>query len=119
MALQVNIPLQGGLTHNNGYVRVTDARLCKKDNATTLKVDPDDSTKTIEVTGSEWYLMVDVSAYKDADERAKESPLTIPCPSIDKFKYAYAVGDETGSNLIALAYAKIKDEDVLNGASDV
>ena len=38
---------------------------------------------------------------------------------MDKFKYAYAVGDESGSNLIALAYAKIKDEDVLNGASDV
>ena len=33
MALQVNIPLQGGITHNNGYVRVTNARLCRKDNA--------------------------------------------------------------------------------------
>ena len=101
MALQVNIPLQGGITHNDGYVRVTNAHVCRKDNE------------------DEWYLMVDVSAYKDADERAKESPLTIPCPSIDKFKYAYSVGDETDSNLIALAYAKIKDEDVLDGASDV
>ena len=101
MALQVNIPLQGGITHNNGYVRVTNARLCRKDNA------------------DNWYLMVDVSVYKDADERAKEQPLTIPCPSIDKFKYAYAVGDESDSNLVALAYTKLKTEDVFDGASDV
>ena len=32
MALQANIPLQGGISHNNGYVRVTNARLCRKDN---------------------------------------------------------------------------------------
>jgi len=101
MALQVNIPLQGGITHNNGYVRVTNARLCRKDNE------------------DNWFLMVDVSVYKDADERAKEQPLTIPCPSIDKFKYAYAVGDESDSNLVALAYTKLKTEDVFDGASDV
>tara|TARA_Y100001951_G_C11046563_1_gene133257 strand:+ start:29 stop:331 length:303 start_codon:yes stop_codon:yes gene_type:complete len=100
MALQVNIPLQGGITHDNGYVRVTNARLCREDN-------------------TDWFLMVDVSVYKDADERAKEQPLTIPCPSIDKFKYAYAVGDESDSNLIALAYTKLKTEDVFDGASDV
>jgi hypothetical protein len=100
MALQVNIPLQGGITHNDGYVRVTNVRVCRKDNE------------------DDWFLMVDVSAYKDADERAKESPVTIPCPPIDKFKYAYSVGDETGSNLIALAYTRIKDESVLAGATD-
>ena len=38
---------------------------------------------------------------------------------MDKFKYAYSVGDETDSNLIALAYAKLKTESVLDGASDV
>ena len=104
MALQVNIPLQGGITHNNGYVRVTNARLCRK------------------VNEDNWFLMVDVSVYKDANERAKEHPehpVTIPCPSIDKFKYAYAVGDESDSNLIALAYTKLKTEDVFDGASDV
>tara|TARA_R110001592_G_scaffold157076_2_gene387856 strand:+ start:114 stop:290 length:177 start_codon:yes stop_codon:yes gene_type:complete len=57
--------------------------------------------------------------YKDANERAKSAPQLIPCPSIDKFKYAYSVGDETDSNLIALAYAKLKTESVLDGASDV
>ena len=102
MALQANIPLQGGITHNNGYVRVTNARVCRKDG-----------------TDEDWFLIVDVSVYKDANERAKAAPEVIPCPSIDKFKYAYSVGDESGSNLIAHAYAKLKTESVLDGASDV
>tara|TARA_R100000306_G_scaffold59367_1_gene58338 strand:- start:129 stop:434 length:306 start_codon:yes stop_codon:yes gene_type:complete len=101
MALKVDIPLQGGITHSDGYVRITNARVCRKDNE------------------DNWFLMIDVSVYKDADERAKSAPKVIPCPSIDKFKYAYSVGDESGSNLIALAYAKLKNESVLDGASDV
>ena len=101
MALKVNIPLQGGGTHNNGYVRVTNARVCRKDSE------------------SDWFLMVDVAVYKDADERAKDVPELIPCPSIDRFKYAYSVGDESGSNLIAHSYAKLKTESVFDGASDV
>jgi len=102
MALQANIPLQGGITHNNGYVRVTNARVCRKDG-----------------TDEDWFLIVDVSVYKDANERAKAAPEVIPCPSIDKFKYAYSIGDESDSNLIAHAYAKLKTESVLDGASDV
>ena len=100
MALQVNIPLQGGITHNNGYVRVTNARVCRKDSA-------------------DWFLMVDISVYKDADERAKTAPETIPCPAMDKFKFDYSVGDESDSNLVALAYDKIKTESVFSEASDV
>ena len=101
MALQANIPLQGGITHNNGYVRVKDARLFRKDNS------------------SDWFLMVDVSVYKNKTERNKEIPQIIPCSEMDKFKYAYSVGDESGSNLIAHSYAKLKTESVLDGASDV
>jgi len=63
--------------------------------------------------------MVDVSVYKDSDARAKAAPEVISCASIDKFKYAYSVGDESGSNLVAHAYAKLKTESVLDGASDV
>ena len=100
MALQVNIPLQGGVTHNNGYVRVTNARVCRKDN-------------------EDWFLMVDISVYKDADERAKTAPETIPCPAMDKFKFDYSVGDESDSNLVALAYDKLKTESIFSGASDV
>ena len=100
MALKVNIPLQGGMTHNNVYVRVTNASVLRPDN-------------------TDWFLIVNVSVYKDADERAKTAPQLIPCDEIAKFKYAYSVGDETGSNLVALAYTKIKDEDVFDGASDV
>ena len=101
MALQANIPLQGGITHNNGYVRVKDARLFRKDNS------------------SDWFLMVDVSVYKNKTERNKEIPQIIPCSEMDKFKYAYSVGDESGSNLIAHSYAKLKTESVFRGASDV
>ena len=100
MALQVNIPLQGGITHNNGYVRVTNARVCRKDNA-------------------DWFMMVDVSVYKDSDERAKAAPETIPCLVMDKFKFDYSVGDESGSNLVAMSYAKLKTESVFSEASDV
>ena len=101
MALQATIPLQGGLTHNNGYVRVRDVRVCRKDNS------------------AEWFMVVDLSVYKDADERAKANPLTIPCQSMDKFKFDYSVGDESGSNLVAHAYAQIKRESVMSGATDV
>ena len=90
MALQVNIPLQGGITHNNGYVRVTNVRVCRKDNE------------------SDWFMMVDLSVYKDSDERAKEAPGVIPCPAMDKFKFDYSVGDESDSNLVAHAYSKLK-----------
>jgi len=93
MALQVNIPLQGGMTHNNGYVRVTNVRVSRKDNE------------------DAWFMMVHVSVYKDADERAKDAPDVIPCPPIDMFKFAYSVGDETGSNLVAHAYSKLKTHD--------
>ena len=48
MALQMNIPLPGGIEHANGYVRVTDVRVCKKDEA------------------SDWFMMVDVAVYKAA-----------------------------------------------------
>ena len=102
MALKVNIPLQGGITHNDGYVRITNVRVCRKDSE------------------SDWFLMVDVAVYKDADERAKgEKAETIICPPIDKFKFAYSVGDESGSNLIAHSYAKLKTESIFDGASDV
>mgnify|MGYP003153178253 FL=1 len=79
---------------------MTNARVCRKDNA-------------------DWFLMVDVSVYKDADERAKAIPETIPCPAMDKFKYAYSVGDESDSNLVALSYVKLKTDSIFDGASDV
>ena len=102
MALQANIPLQGGITHNNGYVRVKDARLFRKDNS------------------SDWFLMVDVSVYKNKTERNKEIPQIIPCSEMDKFKYAFNIGDDTKTTggLIELAYTKLKTESVFSGASD-
>ncbi len=85
MALQMNIPLPGGIEHANGYVRVTDCRVCKKDDA------------------SDWFMMVDVAAYKDADSRADKVRLS--APAVDKFKFDYSVDDGASP---ADAYAKLK-----------
>ena len=96
MALQMNIPLPGGIEHADGYVRVTDCRVCKKDDA------------------SEWFMMVDVAAYKDADSRAAKVRLS--APAVDKFKFAYAVSDGASP---ADAYAKLKTLDLFSSATDV
>ena len=97
MALQMNIPLPGGIEHANGYVRVTDVRVCKKD-------DED----------AEWFMMVDVAAYKDADSRADKVRLV--APDVQKFKFDYAVSDGASP---ADAYAKLKTLDLFADATDV
>ena len=99
MALQMNIPLPGGIEHANGYVRVTDCRVCKKDDAT------------------DWFMMVDVAVYKDADARGATSPARITAPAVDKFKFAYTVGDEGSSSggIVTYAYTKLKTHDTFKG----
>ena len=98
MALQMNIPLPGGIEHANGYVRVTDCRVCKKDDK------------------SDWFMMVDVAVYKDADARGAASPVRISAPAVDKFKFDYAVSDGASP---ADAYAKLKTLDLFSSATDV
>ena len=94
MALQMNIPLQGGIEHANGYVRVTDVRICKKDGET------------------DWFMMVDVAVYKDAAARGATSPYRLVSPAVDKFKFSYSVGDGVTP---ADAYAKLKTHDTFKG----
>ena len=106
----MNIPLQGGIEHADGYVRVTDTRVCKKDDA------------------DAWFMMVDVAVYKDAEARAgltttndegvetKHAPVRISSPAVDKFKFDYAVDDGASP---ADAYAKLKTLDVFSSATDV
>ena len=98
MALQMNIPLPGGIEHANGYVRVTDCRVCKKDDVT------------------DWFMMVDVAVYKDADARGAVSPERLISPHVDKFKFAYSVDDGASP---ADAYAKLKTLDLFSSATDV
>ena len=98
MAFKMNIPLPGGIEHADGYVRVTDCRVCKKDDT------------------SDWFMMVDVAVYKDADARGAASPVRISAPAIDKFKFDYAVSDGAGP---ADAYAKLKTLDLFSSATDV
>jgi hypothetical protein len=96
MALQANIPLPGGITHADGYVRVIDSRVCKKDGE------------------SDWFMMVGVAAYKDADARAAKVRLT--SPEVDQFKFAYSVD---GGASPADAYAKLKTLDLFADATNV
>ena len=96
MALQIDIPLPGGITHANGYVRVINCRVCKKDGE------------------SDWFMMVDVVAYKDADARAAKVRLV--APEVDKFKFAYAVDDGASP---ADAYDKLKTLDLFADATNV
>ena len=110
MALQMNIPLPGGIEHANGYVRVTDCRVCKKDDVT------------------DWFMMVGVAVYKDVDARAVKIitddkgnekrilPKRISAPAVDKFKFDYAVDDGASP---ADAYAKLKTLDLFSSATDV
>ena len=92
MAFKMNIPLGGGAEHADGYVRVTDVRVCKKDDAT------------------DWFMMVDVAAYKDADARAAKVRLS--APAVDKFKFSYSVDDGASPGD---AYAKLKTHDTFKG----
>ena len=94
----MNIPLPGGIEHANGYVRVTDCRVCKKDDVT------------------DWFMMVDVAVYKDADARNATSPARLISPAVDKFKFAYSVDDGASP---ADAYAKLKTLDLFSSATDV
>jgi len=100
MALQMNIPLPGGIEHANGYVRVTDVRVCKKD--------------IIPEGQDPWFIMVDVAVYKDADARTEGKRLV--APAVDKFKFAYSVDDGASP---ADAYAKLKTLDLFSSATDV
>ena len=94
MAFKMNIPLQGGIEHADGYVRVTDVRICKKDSE------------------SDWFMMVDVAVYKDADARGADSPVRMTAPAGDKFKFAHNVDDAAPP---AAAYAKLKTHDTFKG----
>ena len=94
MALQMNIPLPGGLEHANGYVRVTDVRVCKKDDA------------------SDWFMMVDVAVYKNADERGASNPKRIYAPDVDKFKFPHSVNDPATPEA---AYVKLKTHYTFKG----
>ena len=98
MAFKMNIPLPGGVEHADGYVRVTDCRVCKKDDT------------------SDWFMMVDVAAYKDADARGVVRPQRLVAPDVQKFKFDYAVDDGASP---ADAYAKLKTLDLFSSATDV
>ena len=90
MALQMNIPLSGGIEHADGYVRVTDCQVSKNDEE------------------SDWSMQINVAVYKDADARGAASPVRILAPDVSQFTFAHAVDDGVSP---AAAYAKLKTHD--------
>ena len=103
MAFKMNVPLPGGIEYADGYVRVTDVRVCKKDN---------EAGPTGVLDSAEWFMMIDVAAYKDADARGRKSPARLIAPAVDKFKFDFS-SDEVVS--VAAAYAKLKTHDTFKG----
>ena len=97
MALKMNVNLPGGGTASNCYVRVDSVRAYKKDGM------------------SGWKLMIDVYVYKDKTEREKGSIATmISCPQVDRFKFDFDPSSEK-TDLIELAYEKLKTVDPFKG----
>lgn len=100
MGLQLDAPLLGGAVSANAYVRISGARVFRR------------------TADSAYNLIVDVDVFKDKDSRDAAGP-QLTCPSLDKHKFAYSLGDEAASNLIALGYARLKTLSDYSGASDV
>ena len=100
MALQVNAPLVGGVTHENAYVRVQAARVFKN------------------AKSDGYSLMIDAEIYASKDERDKVDAVQLACREMDMHKFPFSIGDEK-SNLIELAYTKLKTLSVYDGATDV
>ena len=97
MAFQMNVNLLGGATASNCYVRVDSVRAFKKDNM------------------SGWKMMIDVYVYKDKAERDKgQGAEMIMCPEVDRFKFDFDSSSEK-SDLIELAYTKLKTHDIFKG----
>ena len=93
----MNVNLPGGGIASNCYVRVDSVRAFKKDNM------------------SGWKMMIDVYVYQNKTERDKgQGAEMIMCPEVDRFKFDFDPSSEK-SDLIELAYAKLKTHDTFNG----
>ena len=93
----MNVNLPGGGTASNCYVRVDSVRAYKKDGM------------------SGWKLMIDVYVYKDKAERDKgQGAKMIVCPEVYRFKFDFDPSSEK-SDLIELAYTKLKTHDIFKG----
>ena len=93
----MNVNLLGGATASNCYVRVDSVRAYKKDGM------------------SGWKLMIDVYVYKDKAERDKgQGAKMIVCPEVYRFKFDFDPSSEK-SDLIELAYTKLKTHDIFKG----
>jgi len=105
MALQMNIPLNGGAVANNCYVRIHSVEAVKANES------------------SDWSLKVITNVYKDAAARSAGTPagsgaVHLHTPQYRESKFDYDPSSETG-DLISVAYDKLKTHENFSGASDV
>ena len=87
----------GNLTATNAYLRVSDLLIKKSDNG-------------------KWHMVYGVDCYVSAAERAKDSPVTLVAPSVDRFK---VISDTEPSDPYAAAYANLKTQSTVANPSDL
>ncbi len=98
MALKMAVKEHGRKSATaDAYIRVTDIRACKKDDA------------------DDWFLMIDVATYEDVDQR--NEGVRLSTPEVDKFKFPF--DPATDSVDVATAYALLKAHGTFTGVVDV
>ncbi len=103
MAISGDIVTMGNLTATGAYLRITDI--------TTKKI-----VDTTSDNNGKWQLVYGVDCYVSADERAKDRPVPLVAPSVDRFK---VVTDAEPSDPYAVAYADLKTQSTVANASDL
>ena len=98
MALKMGVKENGRKSKTpDVYIRVTDIRACKKDDA------------------DDWFLMIDVATYEDVDQRNEGKRLSTP--EVDKFKFPF--DPDTDSVDVASAYTLLKALSDFSTATDI
>ena len=103
MAISGNIVTMGNLAATGAYLRISDI--------TTKKIV--DSTSP---NNGKWQMTYGVACYVSAAERAKDSPVTLVAPSVDRFK---VITDDEPSDPYAAAYANLKTQSTGTHPSDL
>lgn len=98
MAIQCNLPVQGGVTVPSAYVRIEQVN-GKKDRSTGL-----------------FYATGTVRAYVSAAEAAKENPVALVTSVCQAVKQTNV---DITTNVLAQLYAKLKTDLTVNGATSI
>jgi len=103
MAVQGTIVTMGNLAAPDAYLRISDI--------TTKKIIDNGNPNN-----GKWQMTYGVDCYVSADERAKDSRVTLVAPTVDRFKVITA--DEP-SDPYAVAYTDLKTQNAVSNPSDL